>query len=98
MITREQAERLAEQHVETFRANVPDLMLVSESTIERPFGWVFFYDPRRYVETGDPIHAVCDNAPLIVNRHTGELTVTGTAESIERYIEEYELSHLGTEI
>lgn len=92
MITRAQAQDLAEQHVAAFRESVPDLVLMPESTIERPFGWVFFYDSRRYIETGDSSLAVCGNAPVIVNRHTGELWVTGTAHPVERYIEEYEAS------
>lgn len=93
MIAREQAEALAEQHVAAFRGNVPDLMLRTDATIERPFSWVFFYDSRRYIETGDTDHAVCGNAPVIVNRHSGELWVTGTAKPVEAYIEEYERRH-----
>jgi hypothetical protein len=54
------------------------------------WGWVFFYTSERYLKTGDFRYAVAGNAPYIVNRHTGEVRVTGTAYSIEHYIDEYE--------
>ena len=37
-----------------------------------------------------PLKALAGNAPYIVNRHTGEIRTTGTAQPIEQYIEEYE--------
>ena len=61
-----------------------------ENTIEKEWGWVFFYTSDRYLKTGDFRYAVAGNAPYIVNRHTGEVRVTGTAQRIEHYIAEYE--------
>jgi Immunity protein 35 len=67
-----------------------DLVVVDDATIERDWGWVFFYNTARYVETGDRMHMLFGNAPFIVNRHTGEVRGTGTARSIEHYIKKYE--------
>jgi hypothetical protein len=66
------------------------LVVIDESTLERDWGWVFFYTSERYLKTGDISDAVAGNAPYIVNRHTGEVRVTGTAQPIEHYIDEYE--------
>ena len=66
------------------------LVLVSEHTIERPFGWVFFYTSRLYSDTGDIKYALAGNAPLIVNLSSGEVVATGTARLVEHYIAEYE--------
>ncbi len=62
------------------------------ATIEKPWGWVFFYNSQRYLETQDTQHHLFGNAPFIVNRVTGEILETGTAEEIEFYIAEYEAS------
>lgn len=67
-------------------------LIFEQYTIERPFGWVFFYGSKLYAETSDIKYAVAGNAPLIVNRHTGEVALTGTAQSVEKYINEYEVS------
>lgn len=48
MIDRNRARELV---LEKIRKH--DCVIVDEHTIERPFGWVFFYDGRRHVETGD---------------------------------------------
>jgi hypothetical protein len=92
LLTREQAKALARDYIRRLNT-LPDgdeLVICDENTIERPFGWVFFYDSRRALETGDFRHAIAGNAPIIVNRHDGSITVTGTALPVEYYISEYE--------
>ncbi len=59
-------------------------------TIEKPWGWVFFYNSQRYLETRDDQYQLFGNAPFIVNKLTGEIRGTGTAKPIEFYISEYE--------
>lgn len=56
----------------------------------RSYGWVFFYDSRDYLETGDPRHALFGNAPFLVNRHTGAVVTFGTALRTEDYLIAYE--------
>jgi immunity protein 35 of polymorphic toxin system len=71
------------------RANI-DLALQPDSTIERDFGWVFFYNSTKYLETKNFRDAVAGNAPLIVDRDDGSVHLTGTADPVETYIERYE--------
>ncbi|MCB1607883.1 MAG: hypothetical protein KDI71_12990 [Xanthomonadales bacterium] len=56
---------------------------------EHEFGWVFFYDTAEYVASGNVLHALAGNAPIIINRHTGELVRTGTGREIDYYVENY---------
>lgn len=62
-------------------------------TREADFGWVFFYQSRLHLETGALRHALAGNAPLIVDRDSGDIVTTGTAHPIEYYIAEYESRH-----
>lgn len=86
----------AEQSATAFLANFPvsgrvvPLIIRRDLTIERPFGWVFFYDSKRHVETGDFRDALLGNAPLIVDRRDGSVHITGTANTVDYYIAEYE--------
>jgi hypothetical protein len=66
------------------------LVIVSER--EYDFGWVFFYNTKEYVDSGDPELGLVGNAPLIVDRTDGKLYVTGTVHPLEYYIEEYRKS------
>lgn len=67
-----------------------DIVVLDDETIERPWGWVFFYNIRRGAETGEFMDGLIGNAPYIVNRHDGSLHLTGTAHEIEYYIDCYE--------
>ncbi len=60
-----------------------------ELTQEHPFGWVFFHDSKRYIETGDPQHRLAGNAPLIVDRRDGRTTFVPTGRPLHLAIREY---------
>lgn len=67
-----------------------DLTILDELTIERPFGWVFFYADLRYVETGEFRNMLGGNAPFIIDRASGEIVPTGTSHHIDHYVVYYE--------
>ncbi len=58
-------------------------------TEEHEFGYVLFYAPRGMMESEDVNYFVDGNAPYIYERVTGRLLVTGTAQSIETYLDNY---------
>ena len=66
------------------------LVVYPERTIERQFGWVFFWGSDMYAKTGEFRYALGGNAPFIVNRHSGTVVSTGTALPVEDYIRQYE--------
>ena len=67
-----------------------DYAILLDETIEKEWGWVFFYQSKAFVESGDFSEMLSGNTPIIVNRHSGELFYTGSAFEIGHYIEEYE--------
>ncbi|TWV99441.1 YrhB domain-containing protein [Chitinophaga pinensis] len=68
--------------------NRMELIIIDEYTIEFEYGWAFFYQTKKFIETGDIFDAIVVGA-LIVNKFTGNLFETGTARTAEEYIEEY---------
>ena len=67
----------------------PTHQLVITNVTEHEFGWVYFYNSREFVESGEALHALAGNAPLIVARTDCKLYSTGTAQPIEHYVEEF---------
>jgi hypothetical protein len=69
----ETAERaLAVARTELARTGTKHQFVVDESrTIEKPFGWVFFYHPARFLQSRDPAELVPGATPLVVWRGTG---------------------------
>jgi hypothetical protein len=89
MVSREQALAIAESHISQLAGSEGSLAVLQTETAEHSFGWVFFYQSRRYLETHNPDDALAGNAPLIVDRLTGQVTETGTAYPLEYYLLQY---------
>lgn len=64
--------------------------IVREATIAKPYGWIFFYQSKEFLDDGTPSAQLAGNAPIIVDRNNFELRVTGTAKPLEDYLKEYE--------
>ena len=65
------------------------LQILKDDIEAHEFGWVFHYDPARHIETGDFQDGLVGNAPLIVDRHRGQIVETGTARETDYYVNNY---------
>jgi hypothetical protein len=93
MVDRTTAEKLVIEFVNSefdTAKNQDENVIISDLTIEKDYGWIFFYNSRRYLETQDVRYALFGNAPIIVEKENGSLHFTGTAEEIDYYIKRYE--------
>lgn len=90
MITKDQAMESASEYVlEKTKMSKYTLLLQPEKTIEFKLGWVFFYQTKDYIESGNFLDSAVGNAPIIVDKRTGVIHVTGTKYPVEKYIEDY---------
>ena len=55
-------------------------------------GWLFCFESREYLETGDNASRLAGNAPFIIDKDSGELFELGTAWPLEKYLKDYEAS------
>ena len=90
MLTKSDALALLERELQ--RKSPPDDPWVVDDgeTIEKPFGWVFFYDTKRCLDTGEFRFGLVGNGPVMVNKYDGTVTFYGTGQPLEYYIEDYE--------
>lgn len=73
------AMELAEERVAALgAASGNEFVLMRDKTIEVSGGWVFFYNSREFVETGDPISSLAGNGPIFVD-HGGTVHHLPTA-------------------
>ena len=85
MISRETARAKAEAFVNESDPQWPDrprVTILDAQTLERPYGWVFFYNV--------PGHVIAGNAPMLVTRADGKLRSLGTALPVEEYLARFE--------
>ena len=93
MINKKQAENKVISYLNLFCED-DKMILIEGNTIERDFGWIFFYDSKNHVETGDLRYAIAGNSPILVERKTGFIYETGTAKPVDHYIHLYENGEL----
>lgn len=91
-MNRKEAQMLVEDELNNSNseADSVECVVLGDETIEKEWGWVFFYQSKAFVESGDFRDMLGGNAPIIVDRNTGSLIYTGTSYDIEHYIKEYE--------
>lgn len=65
------------------------LAILDEATRETPYGWVFFYQSARYLQTREVSDALAGNAPVLVTKG-GAVHVLGTAEPTDAYLARFE--------
>ena len=98
MLNRSEALALIRQHLRALSPPDGEWVVMEAKTIEKPYGWVFYFDSKAYLETGVVSHALAGNGPMIVNRHDGSIAELGTALPTHIYIAEYESRQASSEV
>jgi hypothetical protein len=93
-VTLDDAKNAVLRELNKGRSVDEELVLMEEHTIAKPYGWIFFYNSRRYVETRDFLHALEGNGPVVVERRTGRMTHLGTARPTDEVIADFEAQRL----
>jgi Immunity protein 35 len=90
MISIEEGKQLAldELHKIEKISNI-ELALLESKTREFEYGWVFFYQAKEFILTGNMDSLVGGNAPIIVDKYYKTVYITGTGNDISFYIQKY---------
>ena len=88
-ISKNQAVEIARKAVAELSVR-HDYTLMLDRTEEREFGWVFFYAPRQYLQTGDRKYLVPGTAPFVVLRADGTVEHLATSIPPARAVDIYE--------
>lgn len=76
-----------------YRAEGNDTLVISE-VVPKPYGWVFSYTSKRYLETNDISDSVVGNGPIVFEAASGKWHQLGSLMPEER-IKEFEKEHFG---
>lgn len=87
-----EAKRLVSKHLEGIRLQDDSAVIIDSAIMAKSYGWVFFYDSRKHVETGNISYALAGNGPIIVLKSSGELVALTTAVPVLEAIEMFERS------
>lgn len=83
-----------DQAREIFERNVlalnSDIALLEGATREYPRCFVFIYQSKKFVETGDSAEMLVGHGPVLVSREDGRVFETGSAFSVCHYVKAFE--------
>lgn len=65
-------------------------VIVDEMTLEKCYGWVFWFNSKKYIETGNFIYSLGGNGPLVVLKDAGRIYQLSSAISSDLAIMEFE--------
>lgn len=94
MLNKSEAESLVNNKLRQMETPEFPFAVVEDATLEKHFGWIFFYNTKRYIETKEIIYHLAGNAPIFVNKVTGTLTSIGTNKPLRVQIEEFERDYI----
>jgi hypothetical protein len=94
MIDHDTALELARKHLTTLPVPAGQELVVNEAaTAERPVGWVFFFQSKKFLETGDVNDSIVGNGPILVDKRDGSLHQFNTAVYWTKQADDYEAAH-----
>lgn len=70
------------------------MVVVDESTIQKPYGYVFFVNKQRYLETGDLRQAAIGAGPVVLDLERKQIVMLPTYLESAEAIAEYEAGRL----
>ena len=94
-LRKSEALELVSKKLEEKSCEAVQYAVVEGSTIEKPWGWIFFYQSKKYLETGLFMHRLAGNGPVFVNKETGEMDFFGSVPSLDVLLTDYEKTFRG---
>lgn len=95
MVDIEEAKKIAMKRINSgFPADFFDsddaAVIMDAYTITKPYGWVFSYSSKKFLETNNFSYHLIGNGPILVLKRDGSIVELGTAETIEVQLQELE--------
>lgn len=78
-------------------ASQDSIIILDEVTIKRPYGWIFFYQSQKFLETGNFSEMLVGNGPIVIEKANGTIHSLGSGYyKLEDEIREFEIRRFGT--
>lgn len=89
MMDKAKASEIAMKRLSGMEPEVGASLVLTEVR-EFEFGWLFFYNSKAYVDSGDISDALAGNAAFLIDSNAGDIHVLGTANPIEFYLRDFQ--------
>jgi Immunity protein 35 len=92
MLDKESAKHKVQEIISRYKLSDESggAVIIDEATIEKDYGWIFFYQSKKFIETQDMEYMLFGNLPFVVEKSDGSITKIRISFPMEDSIKEYE--------
>ena len=91
MLSEKEMLEIAERYLIKKNGSPNDvLVIIPQLTIKKPYGNIYNFNFKRYLETGDFKYSVTGHAPFLVEKNRRRVVQFGTIDPLEDQLVEYE--------
>lgn len=89
-MTEEEASKFVLSSIERDIAPEEEVAIAEEYTLRTRYGWVFFYNTKAFLDTGDEMFALAGNGPVVLVESTGQVHYLGSAREVDVELRDFE--------
>ncbi|MGG8496185.1 hypothetical protein ACQY1Q_07190 [Tenacibaculum sp. TC6] len=67
-----------------------ELIIIEDITLEKLYGNIYYYEFKRFIETGNNKYSVAICAPFLVEKEMGRVVNFSTSGYLENHLKDYE--------
>lgn len=92
MIDQQTAEKIAHEQLNEMISleGSDEIVIASELTREKEYGWIVFWDSKMRLETGNDKYSLIGGGPVVIEKSDGSLHFLGSRLGVDDGIKEYE--------
>ncbi|RVU91101.1 hypothetical protein EH230_09425 [Flavobacterium columnare] len=94
MLTDQEMLKVAERYLEK-RKGTKTIDVIIEGIYKKPYGNIYSYQSKDYIDTGNFNKSLVGNAPFLVEKETGRVVQFSTSTILEEEIKAYENGTIG---
>ena len=89
-MNQQEAQQIAREYIQSILEDVSmPIEILADQSVEKPYGWIFFYQSKRYLDTGAIADMLVRNGPILVNK-SGKVIHLPSAIPVDESIRRYE--------
>ncbi|CAM1361916.1 YrhB domain-containing protein [Tenacibaculum xiamenense] len=91
MLTNSEMLEIAKKYLRKINGSEEDkLVVISQLTVEKPYGNVYSYNFQKFIETGNRKYSVATGIPFLVEKETGRVVNFSSSGHLESHLKDYE--------
>lgn len=97
MLNQQEArERVLKYLNKSYHNSNDEIVILDKHTVERAYGWIFFYQSKKFIQTENISYMLIGNGPIVIEKIDGKTHCLGSGYyKLEDEIRDFEIRRFG---